>query len=142
MSGEEYAPTQENVLRLQLTIAQLHVELRTLREVNAEQTEALVEANKLLQRSRPPRQAMSGDKRIWIAGQQRFKCAGDRNDDTSNCPLHKLGDGAFDSSGWECDHVERWSVSFRNVGNLRARCALCHFRKSREDRIQAGEDED
>ena len=124
-------------MRLQLEIADLYDELRKLRDVNAMQTEALVESNKLLQKQKPSRIAMSSDKKIYLAGLQHFKCAGDK----SYCPLYKLGDGSFDSAGWECDHTERWSIAYRNVNNLTCLCPMCHNRKTREERILAGEDE-
>ena len=124
-------------LQLQLEIVKLQEELRKLREVNAMQTEALVESNKLLQKQKPGRIAMSSDKKIYLAGLQHFKCAGDQQ----YCPLYRLGDGSFDSAGWECDHTERWSISYRNAGNLAALCPMCHNRKTREERINAGEDE-
>ena len=124
-------------LQLQLEIAKLQEELRMLREVNAMQTEALVESNKLLQKQKPGRIAMSSDKKIYLAGLQHFKCAGDPR----YCPLYRLGDGSFDCAGWECDHTERWSTSYRNAGNLACLCPMCHNRKTREERINAGEDE-
>ena len=154
------AKRSREVERLQheLEVQKLYDEIRALKGVVRAQADALVESNKLLQKQKPARIAMSSDRKIYLAGLQHFKCAGDR----ALCPLWRLGDGSFDSSGWECDHIERWSVSFRNANNLQAlvrhvglkpesslrvasedlrlrfrcaQCPMCHNRKTREERI-------
>ena len=75
---------------------------------------------------------MSATRSIWIAGRQNFKCAGDK----ATCPCWLLRDGSFDSSGWQIDHEERWSQGYDDrESNLSAKCATCHFRKTKREML-------
>lgn len=92
---------------------------------------------KMLQRARPRRPKMSATRSIWIAGRQNFKCAGDR----ATCPCWLLRDGSFDSSGWQIDHESRWSQAYDDrESNLTAKCATCHFRKTKEEMLDLEEE--
>jgi hypothetical protein len=75
-----------------------------------------------------------------VAGNQRFKC---NNKPGSNligldgykCLLWMIdGDdkGCFDSSGYDIDHIEEWSVSKNDdTSNLQALCLCCHKIKTK-----------
>ena len=92
---------------------------------------------KILQRVRPPRPRMSATRSIWIAGRQHFKCAGDK----ATCPCWLLRDGSFDSAGWQIDHEERWSQGYDDrESNLSAKCATCHFRKTKREMLDLEDD--
>ena len=49
-----------------------------------------------------------------------------------NCPMWKLYDGDFDSSGYEIDHIDEFSRTNNNdVDNLQLLCVCCHKVKTR-----------
>ena len=82
-----------------------------------------------LRRVKPKRPRMSATRSIWIAGKQGFKCAGDR----SVCPCWLLREGTFGCEGWSIDHERQWSKGYDDrESNLRALCATCHFRVTKE----------
>ena len=95
----------------ELEILKLRESLRSLEEVNSMQTEAIKELTRLLNKSRPhQRPTISAERKLYIAGLARFRCA----DPLNSCPLKKLGDGAFTEHGFEIDHVtpfcKPWSI--------------------------------
>ena len=93
-----------------------------------------------LRRVKPKRPRMSATRSIWIAGKQGFKCAGDR----SVCPCWLLREGAFGPEGWSIDHERQWSKGYDDrESNLRALCATCHFRVTKEAilRDESGDEE-
>ena len=127
---------------LKLRLNEMAQENATLRQVIADLQESLKESTRLLQKTtpRPNRPAISGDQRMLIAGQHRFKCANPYGD----CHLYRLPpfDGSFDQSGYELDHTAEWSQCYQTVGNLKPLCPQCHARKTRIWRasVQAPED--
>ena len=93
-----------------------------------------------LRRVKPKRPRMSATRSIWIAGKQGFKCAGDR----SVCPCWLLREGTFGPEGWSIDHERQWSKGYDDrESNLRALCATCHFRVTKEAilRDESGDEE-
>ena len=93
-----------------------------------------------LRRVKPKRPRMSATRSIRIAGKQGFKCAGDR----SVCPCWLLREGTFGPEGWSIDHERQWSKGYDDrESNLRALCATCHFRVTKEAilRDESGDEE-
>eukprot|EP00966_Prymnesium_polylepis_P290415 6708400-Prymnesium_polylepis.1 len=128
----------DRLLTLELENARLREEVRKLREVQLMQSEALKESTKLLLKMKPvPRPPLSADRKAIIAGEQLFRCAGDR----SQCPQWLLYGGSFDAACFEIDHVLGWASSCRGVGALQALCPTCHARKTRLERAMAMERE-
>ena len=56
------------------------------------------------------------------------------------CPMHILNGGSFNEAGFEIDHWTKYSVGYRNVGELSAMCHACHALKSRMERISLAEE--
>ena len=123
--------------KLRLENMRLQQESTALREQVAEISEALRESTKLLLKSRPARPAIPHERRLLQAASQKWRCA----NPFGTCLLHRYGDGLFDESLFECDHVEPYSKSFRSVGNLACLCVYCHSKKSRMERLAALEEE-
>ena len=120
--------------RLELEKCRLETRVRELEEVIKDQSDALRESTKLLQRTRPTRPAIPHERKLKVAADQRWRCA----DPYGECMLFKCSDGTFDAASlFEIDHVEPWHTSFRSVGvgALQALCVTCHNRKTREDRL-------
>ena len=112
------------------------IELEAVVEQQASEIDQLV---KQLQRARPRRPKMSATRSIWIAGKQGFRCAGDR----TSCPCWLLRDGTFASEGWQIDHIQRWADGYDNRElNLRALCATCHFRVTKEQMMNGDDEEE
>ena len=100
--------------------------------------EALRDSTKLLQRCRPARPAIPHERKLLTAQAQGWKC----KNPTGGCPLHRLGDGYFDASLFECDHAIPYAVSFRSDKlNLCCLCPYCHALKSRDERLAQLEEE-
>ena len=119
---------------------------RAAPDVGGQREEAKGQASELhhllqhLRRVKPPRCRMSSTRSVWIAGKQGFKCDGDRG----LCPCWLLREGVFGPEGWQIDHAERWSRGYDDRdANLRALCATCHFRVTKEailrDEQEAGD---
>ena len=108
-----------------------------LHSILAQNMEALKESSMLLLKCRPPRPHISSEKKLLVAGAQRFKCAGDR----TRCPMWRLNEGSvqqgsFDESGFEIDHTPPWRVAHRSDRSvLQALCHSCHAFKTRMERI-------
>ncbi len=99
--------------------------------------EALKESSALLLKSRPPRPHISAEKKLLIAGEQRFRCAGDHE----RCPCWILNQGSFDESGFEIDHSPAWRDACRSDRlSLQALCHSCHALKTRLERIRDQEE--
>lgn len=66
-----------------------------------------------------------------VAGKQSYKCAATVAD--YKCPLYRRGgDGAFDESGYEIDHIEEFSKNGNDdINNLQALCPMCHRVKTK-----------
>lgn len=113
--------------------------VRIMEEVVRQQSDALRESSKLLQKLRPQRPAIPHDRKLAQASEQGWK----RIDPYSECPQWKLSDGTFSVAGglFEADHVESWSTSFRTIGNIQVLCSVCHNIKSRRERLHALESE-
>ena len=123
---------------LELDVYKLREEVRTLKEVNAMQTDALRELTRLLLKSKPhQRPTISAERKLFIAGKAHFKCC----NPYGSCPLYKLHDGSFDEHGFEIDHEIPFAKSFRSAGNCRALCPYCHALVSRFQRLQEIEEE-
>ena len=128
-------------VQLELELLRAHARVRDLEEVVTQQSEALKECSKLLQRCRPhTRPAIPHERKVIQAALQNFKCA----DPYGSCPLWKISDGTFCVSGglWETDHNLPWSSCYYSAGNLQSLCSLCHSVKSRRDRLAAMEAEE
>ena len=112
----EASELRQRVTELNAVITQLQAELH--------------ESNTLLRKQRlPPRIRVSSTERQKIAARQGWRCA------SEECPLRIINppEGLFDEGLFEIDHVERWSDSARHTGNLAARCAYCHSKKTRRE---------
>ena len=121
-----------------VVVRSLSEEVRTLKEVNAMQTDALRELTRLLLKSKPhQRPTISAERKLFIAGKAHFKCC----NPYGSCPLYKLHDGSFDEHGFEIDHEIPFAKSFRSAGNCRALCPYCHALVSRFQRLQEIEEE-
>ena len=121
--------------QLALDKCRLEMRVKELEEVIRDQSNALRESTKLLQRTRPSRPAIPHERKLRVAADQRWRCA----DPFGECVLYKFSDGTFDAvSLFEIDHVEAYHTSFRSVGAgvLQALCPTCHNRKTREDRLR------
>ena len=66
---------EKEVLRLRVEIAALREENLLLRKVNTMNGEALRETSKIFQSLKPKRPFLSSEKKLYIAGEQLFKCA-------------------------------------------------------------------
>ena len=132
-------PSRVRLLQAELDAIHLQRENELLRDLYMKQTMALRDSTKLLHRLKPfGRPPISNDKKLYVAGLQRFRCA----NPYQTCPLHRLGDGTFDESGFECDHKEMWCSSLRSdISNLQCLCHMCHGLKSRLERIKKFDDE-
>ena len=112
-------------LKLKLRVAELTQENALLQHALTELNDSLRESTRLLlkQTPRPNRPAISADQRMLIAGRHRFKCTNPHGD----CHLYRLPpyDGSFNESGYELDHIEAWSESFRTIGQLQPLCPQC-----------------
>ena len=126
------------VLRLKLELAGLREENKKLREVNNMNGEALRETSRIFQKLKPVRPTISAERKLYIAGEQLFKCHAPHG--RERCPMWLLNDGSFDAAGFEIDHELKWAQSYRHVGQLRALCAHCHNLKSRLERIALAEE--
>lgn len=122
---------------LEIRALRAEARIRVLEEVITQQSEALKEGSKLLQKSRPPRPPIPHDKKLACASEQGWRCA----DPFGDCLQWKLSDGTFSVAGglFECDHIEPYHVGFRTTGNIQCLCAACHNAKSRRDRLNAME---
>lgn len=120
---------------LEIELLRTRERVRTLEAVVKQQSDALRESTKLLAKSRPPRLTIPNDRKLIVAAEQGWRCAGD----PSECVMHQLSDGLFTTGGglFEVDHKEPWHLCFRNVGTLQALCAACHNAKSRRERCIA-----
>ena len=118
---------------LELENLRLRAENAKLRAIHTRDMEALKESSSLLLKSRPPRPHISAEKKLLIAGEQRFRCAGDR----SRCPCWILDDGSFNESGFQVDHDPAWRDAFRSDRSvLQALCHSCHALKTRLEHIR------
>ena len=120
----------------------LKQQIEDLEETVARQASEMAHLVSHLRRVKPKRPRMSVTRSIWIAGKQGFKCAGDR----SVCPCWLLREGTFGPEGWSIDHERQWSKGYDDrEANLRALCATCHFRVTKEailrDESEEGDDE-
>ena len=128
--SREVAPTREE---LELDNLKLKQENAELKAIHARDMEALKESSALLSKSKPPRPHMSSEKKLLIAGQQHFRCAGD----PKRCPCWLLNNGSFDDSGFEVDHSPPWREAYRSDrAVLQALCHSCHALKTRLERIR------
>jgi hypothetical protein len=79
-----------------------------------------------------------------IAGKQNYKCANSPNIklegiDDYDCLLWLNGDGSFDISGYEIDHIEEHCISANdNEDNLQALCSNCHKVKTKNFMMNYG----
>ena len=96
--------------------------------------EALREQSRMFQSLKPKRPFLSHEKKLYIAGEQLFRCAAPHGKD--KCPCWVLNEGSFSESGFEVDHILKWSKGYRHAGQLRALCFQCHGLQSRLQRIQ------
>ena len=77
----------------------------------------------------PPKRKVTESVKKSVAAKQRYKCATIPDFD---CPLWKVGDGTFDESGYEIDHVHEHSMSHDDgPANLQALCLSCHRVKTK-----------
>lgn len=70
-----------------------------------------------------------------IAGKQKYKCKNSPQSQVIqeyDCPLWTCGDGNFDESGYEIDHIIEYSISKNHhIENLQALCKFCHSVKTK-----------
>ena len=92
---------------------------------------------KLLVKTRPSRPPIPHERKLLVAAAQKWKCA----NPFGTCLLYKVGEGYFDESLFEADHIDPYSKSFRSVANIARLCPMCHNIKSRMERLQALEEE-
>ena len=64
-----------------------------------------------------------------------MKCANFPNSNSIlnyDCPMWKLYNGNFDSSGYEIDHIDEFSHTCNNtISNLQLLCVCCHSVKTK-----------
>ena len=120
----------EELLRAKLEVSELRHRVNELDAVIVQLQNELKESNRLLLRQRlPSRERVTSLQRQQIAARQRWQCVGG-----VDCPLKVINPpGLFTWEAlYEIDHVVPWSQSGRHLGNLRALCAHCHSRATRE----------
>ena len=124
--------------QLEIKLLRSEDRVRVLEEVVKQQSDALRESSKLLQKFRPQRPAIPHDRKLAQASEQGWKCI----DPFGDCPQWKLSDGTFSVAGgsFEADHIEPYSVSFRTSGNIQCLCSVCHNIKCRKERLLALEE--
>ena len=124
--------------QMEIKLLRCEERVRVLEEVVKQQSDALKESSKLLQKSRPQRPAIPHDRKLAQASEQGWKCV----DPYGVCPQWALSDGTFSVAGglFEADHIEPYSISFRTSGNVNCLCASCHNMKCRKERLTALED--
>ena len=84
---------------------------------------------------------MSATRSIWIAGKAGFKCQGDRA--TCPCWLLPQRGGLFGPGGWQIDHIRPYREGYDDrTENLRALCATCHYRATKEFIMNRDDDDD
>ena len=110
------------LLELELENVRLCEQLRVMSEVVHANNESFKESTRLLLKMKPARPTISADRKMIVAGEQLFRCAGDR----IRCPQWKLHGGSFDASGYEIDHIIEFSKCYRGAGQLQALCPACH----------------
>jgi len=77
-----------------------------------------------------------------VAGKQKYKCANNGSNNVKGiegylCPYWQNGDGSFDESGYEIDHIEEFSLTQNNnINNLQALCRSCHAVKTKRFMIK------
>ena len=132
-------PSRVRRLQAELDAIHLQREVDHLKEANRQLTDALRETTRLLVKLRPcGRQQVSGERKLYVAGLQRYRCA----NPFGSCPLWRCGDGTFGPEGWDVDHREPYSTCMRNdVASLQALCGICHNLKSRLERMKLIEEE-
>ena len=134
-------PSRVRRLQAELDTIHLQREVDHLKEANRQLTDALRETTRLLVKLRPcGRQQVSGERKLYVAGLQRYRCA----NPFGSCPLWRCGDGTFGPEGWSIDHERQWSKGYDDrESNLRALCATCHFRVTKEAilRDESGDEE-
>ena len=123
--------------KLKLENMKLQKANKEMQDALKEMNDALRESTKLLQKTRPARPVIPHERKLLVAAQQGWKCA----NPFGTCLLYRLGEGFFDQSLFEVDHIEPYCKSFRSVSNLQATCCYCHNIKSRMERLQALEEE-
>ena len=128
----------------QVTAAHALIQIEQLEAIVARQASEMAHLVSHLRRVKPKRPRMSATRSIWIAGKAGFKCQGER----SLCPCWLLREGTFGPEGWQIDHERMWSKGYDDrESNLRALCATCHFRVTKEAILrdesgdEGGEDE-
>ena len=129
---------EKELLKCQLENAQLRQENKKLSDVNKMNTDALKENCMLFKKLKPQRPFLSSERKLYIAGVQLFRCSAPHGKD--KCPMHVLNGGSFNEAGFEIDHWTRFTVGYRNVGELTAMCHACHALKSRLERLNSGDE--
>ncbi len=75
-----------------------------------------------------------------VAARQNFKCANRPGDTPFDyiCPFwNRGGDGSFDESGYDIDHIREWcETQDDSLENLQALCLCCHRVKTIRTRIR------
>ncbi len=78
----------------------------------------------------PPKRRLTPAQKKNIAARQHFKCANKPGciPLTYSCPFwERGGDGSFDESGYDIDHIVEWSSTHNDSeSNLQALCICCH----------------
>ncbi len=81
---------------------------------------------------------LSESKKKTVAARQKFKCANNKEKnliglENYECPMWRnKGDGAFDESQYDIDHIEEFSINQNDdLNNLQALCKCCHAVKTR-----------
>lgn len=93
-------------------------------------TEVVRLTKKGLPYKKPKRRITESIKKM-VAGRQNYKCAA--SVEQYDCPLYRRqGDGIFDESGYEIDHIEEFSINNNDSDeNLQALCLMCHMVKTK-----------
>ena len=122
---------------MQVEIGRLNEENRKLAHVNKICCEQLREQSGLFQKLKPTRLLLSSERKLYIAGEQLFRCNAPHGRD--KCPRWLLNDGQFGPEGFEIHHEVEWSVSYQNAGVTVAICHSCHGLASRLHRMKIAE---
>ena len=121
-------------LRLQLEIARLKEENQRLLQVNRMNEAALKEHSRLFRILKPSRIPINHDRKLYIAGEQLYKCKAIHG--REKCPRWLLAEGSFGGEGFEIHHELEWSVGYQNAGTCVAICHSCHALASRLSRMK------
>ena len=126
----EQIEAELRILRLEKRIDDLETIVRSF-------SDALKESSQMLSRITPKvaRRGVPHEKKMAIAATQGWKCA----DPFGDCVLFRISDGTFapETLPFHADHIVPFCKSHDSrLENIQVICALCHNRRSRDQRLE------